>query len=254
MKITPIKTSIVEPFTDLEAWLTESLVDIEIKERSVLAVTSKVVGLCEGRVVKKITGETAEKHALVRDEAEWYLEPHSTKFNLMFTVKQGVLAVNAGIDESNVNQEYYSLLPEDSFQAAERIWQWLRQTKGVNHVGVIVTDSRTIPLKWGVLGTALGYCGFVGLQSFIGKPDIYGRPMQMTQVNNAEALAVVATYVSGESNEQQPLVLITEVSQLQFVDHSPDQDERAILSIDQEDDMYWPLLSKVDWQKGGGKR
>ena len=72
-----------------------------------------------------------------------------------------------------------------------------------------VTDSRTIPLKWGVLGTALGYCGFVGLRNEIGHPDLYGRKMKMTQINNAEALAVAAVYVGGESAESQPPVVVS---------------------------------------------
>ncbi len=249
MQITAIKTHIVKANDNLEFFLNQHLKQIE--ERSILSVTSKVVALCEGRVVPKKTGEKAEKHQLVRQEAEKYLDPSGSKYNLMLTIKTGVLAVNAGVDESNVDADHYVLLPEDSFLSAKKIWQWGRRRFKLREFGVIITDSRTAPLKWGVLGTALGYCGFVGLRSEIGKPDLYGRPMHMTQVNNAESLAVASVYVGGETAEAQPLVLITDVPQIEFAQSSPSAKEKQSLQINPEDDVYWPIISKADWLKGG---
>ncbi len=251
MRVTAIKTSIVKPYDNLEKFLTAHVP--KLAERSILAVTSKIVALCEGRVMPRVTGERSEKYQVVRQEAEKYLDPSCSQYNLMLTIKTGVMAVNAGVDESNVDDQHYVLLPADSFASAERIWTWVRQQYNLAEFGVIITDSRTIPLKWGIMGTALGYCGFVGLRSEIGKPDLYGRPMQMTQINNAEALAVAATYIGGESAEAQPLVVITDLPRVQFSQSPPTQKEQQSLHIRPEDDVYWPILSKVDWQKGGAQ-
>ncbi len=251
MKVTPIKTSIVKPHDDLEAFLSAHTPKLD--ERSVLAVTSKIVALCEGRVVPRVTGERSEKHEIVRQEAEKYLDPNGSQYTLMLTIKSGVMAVNAGVDESNVDAEHYVLLPENSFVSAERIWHWGRKHFKIKEFGVIITDSRTVPLKWGVLGTALGYCGFVGLRNEIGKPDLYGRPMHMTQVNNAEALAVTSVYIGGETAESQPLVLIEDVPQIQFTQTPPSAREQRSLHIKPEEDVYWPIISKADWLAGGSK-
>lgn len=250
MQITAIKTNVVKPHDDLEIFLDKNIP--LLSERSILAVTSKVVALCEGRVVKKTNGTRDEKHRIVRQEAEKYLDPSGSKYNLMLTIKTGVLAVNAGVDESNVDADHYVLLPEDSFLSAKKIWQWGRRRFKLKEFGVIITDSRTAPLKWGVLGTALGYCGFVGLRSEIGKPDLYGRPMHMTQVNNAESLAVASVYVGGETAEAQPLVVMTDLSQIEFTQTPPLAKEKQSLQINPKDDVYWPIISKADWLKGGG--
>lgn len=252
MKVTPIKTSIVKPHDDLETFL--SIHIDKLVERSILAVTSKVVALCEGRVVPRVTGERSEKHQIVRQEAEKYLDPSGSKYNLMLTIKTGVMAVNAGVDESNVDDQHYVLLPNNSFLSAERIWNWGRRKFSLKEFGVIITDSRTIPLKWGVLGTALGYCGFVGLRNEIGKPDLYGRPMHMTQVNNAEALAVTSVYIGGETAEAQPLVVITDLPQIEFTQTPPSIKEQRSLHIKPEEDVYWPILSKANWIAGGSNQ
>ena len=249
MQISAIKTCVVKPNDDLEVFLSTHI--SQLTERSILSVTSKVVALCEGRVVPKISGEREEKHQLVRQEAEKYLDPNGSRYNLMLTIKSGVLAVNAGVDESNVDADHYVLLPENCFLSAEKIWMWGRQKFKLQEFGVIITDSRTIPLKWGVLGTALGYCGFVGLRSEIGKPDLYGRPMHMTQVNHAEALAVASVYIGGETAEAQPLVVITNIPQIEFSPTPPTALEQQALRIIPEEDAYWPIISKANWIEGG---
>lgn len=252
MQLRAIKTTLVKPNDDLEVFLNTHI--LELTERSIVSVTSKVVALCEGQVVPKRTGERAEKHQIVRQEAEKYLDPSGSKYNLMLTVKSGVLAINAGVDESNVESGYYVLLPENAFLSAERIWRWGLKRFKLKEFGVIITDSRTIPLKWGILGTALGYCGFVGLRSEIGKPDLYGRPMEMTQVNNAESLAVASVYIGGETAEAQPLVVITDLPQIDFVQDPPSTIEQESLQINPEDDVYWPILKTADWQIGGASK
>ena len=81
----------------------------------------------------------------------------------MLTVRDDVLGVNAGIDESNV-AEGFVLLPENSYQSAAHIWQFLRKQYGLREVGVIITDSVSMPLRWGVVGRSLGHCGFKAIK------------------------------------------------------------------------------------------
>jgi len=70
------------------------------------------------------------------------------------------------------------------------------------------------------------------------------------QVNVAEALATAAVFEMGEVEEQTPLAVITDSQMIKFMDRPLNEQELADLRIEAEDDMYGPLLTSVDWQKG----
>jgi len=84
----------------------------------------------------------------------------------------------------------------------------LKQKYSVKYLGILITDSRTIPLRAGITGVALGYAGFRGIKDYRGRPDIFGRKFKVSRVNVADSLATVAVFVMGEGNEQQPLAII----------------------------------------------
>jgi len=248
MKVTPIKTDIVHAQDNLFEILDRAIP--QLSEKTVIAITSKVVALCEGNVVEKKIGNREEKQQIVRDDSDLYVDPSSSKYGVMLTIKDSILAVNGGVDESNADG-YYVLLPKNSYGSAEKIWNYLRIKFGVTELGIIITDSRTIPLKWGVMGTCLAHCGFKALDNKIGEKDLFGYEMQMTQVNVAEALAVSAVFLMGESNEAQPVAVITELSEsVQFQPTAPSGDEREALLIEPEDDVFAPLLLNAEWKKG----
>ena len=146
---------------------------------------------------------------------------------------------SAGIDESNAKGKLI-LLPKDSFKTARNFRNTLRQKYGVKELGVLITDSRTIPLRAGVTGVAVGYAGFHGIKDYRGTPDIFGRKFKFSQTNIADGLAAAAVLVMGEGNEQQPLAMI-ERAPVEFCDSV----NRAELRIDIQEDMYRPLFSRL---------
>lgn len=249
MRITPIKTAIVHAHDDLFALL-ESALPAHLAEKTIVVVTSKIVALCEGAVRPKTTDEHAEKWEHVRQQAEWYIDPHSSKYELMLTIKNQILAVNAGIDESNADN-HYVLFPQRPFDSAQHIWEFLKKQYGLKQVGVLITDSRTFPLKWGQIGTCLAYCGFSPLNNKIGQSDLFNRELKMTQVNVAEALAVAAVLEMGEAAESQPLALVEDAGMVEFVAAPPSAEAVAALAIAPEDDAYAPILTNARWIKGG---
>jgi len=149
---------------------------------------------------------------------------------------------SAGIDESNTDSKLI-LLPKDSFKTARSIRKKLQQKYNVKKLGVLITDSRTIPLRIGVTGVALGYAGFRGLRDYRGRPDIFGRKFKFSQTNVADSLATTAVFLMGEGNEQQPLAIIKKAS-IEFCDKI----NRKELHIDIQDDMYQPLFSRLPKQ------
>lgn len=231
MIIKPVKTRIFREGGDLFAFITDYFK--KIPERAIIVVTSKIAALAEKRTAGAENVQTKEK--LIRAESEFAIQ---TKY-VWLTIKDGMIMASAGIDESNANGKLI-LLPKDSFNAARFLRKKLQQKYGVKNLGVLITDSRTIPLRAGVMGVALGYAGFRGVKDYRGAPDIFGRKFKFSRVNVADCLAAAAVLVMGEGNEQQPLALIEKTS-VKFCDKI----HRRELRIDIQDDMYRPLFAKL---------
>lgn len=247
MTIQPIKTPLIKPKDDLKKIISKNIKSIP--ENSVLAIVSKAFSFCENRFVPKITGTKEEKNAIIKDEAERYLEASVSRYGLIFTIKEGVLFVNAGVDESN-SENMYTLWPEDPQKSVNDIWEFLRSHYGLKNVGVIMTDSKSMPLSWGVIGHAIKYCGFNPLKDYRGTEDLYGRKMVMEQLNLAQCLASAAVLEMGEGSERQPMALITDIKQdMIWQDHVPTQAELDNLKISLEDDAFEPMLAKQPWKK-----
>lgn len=219
----------------------------DLQEGSILVVTSKIVSICEGNV-RKIG--TVEKEELIHEQADLYLPRSSSHYNYLLTIKNNILIPTAGIDESNGNG-YYILWPKDPQKNANSIREHLVRKFGLKKFGVIITDSKTTPLRWGTTGVALAHSGFAALNDLIGAPDIFGVRMGATKVNVADGLAAAAVAVMGESNEQTPLAVISDIPFVKFQPRNPTKKELADLKIDIEDDLYAPLLTSVKWHKGG---
>ena len=202
----------------------------------------------------KKTGSKAEKYALVQQESEFYLPATASKYEVMLTVKGNWMFANAGIDESNAEGQYI-LWPQDPQKSANQIWHFLRRKYGVREVGVTISDSRSLPLNWGVTGHAIAHCGFNPLQSYIGKPDLHGRLMKMEQLNVAQSITAAAALEMGEGAEQTPIAIASELPPaVEFLDHEPTEQELAALRIELENDIFAPLLTAVEWQKGGSQK
>ncbi|MBP7740664.1 coenzyme F420-0:L-glutamate ligase [Candidatus Woesebacteria bacterium] len=249
MIVTPIKTTVLHINDDFFAFL-DKFVPKDL-ENKVLVVTSKVLALSEGSVVKpsgKYEKHSDEVHEIAKKLVDAYTEPTDSKYNIMLTIIHNTLLMNGGIDSSNA-QQHFVLLPKDPYKWATDIWNYLRKKHNLKNFGVIVTDSHAFPLKWGSIGTALAFCGFKSLHSKIGEADLFGRKLEMTYVGVAEGIAVAAVLEMGEAAEAQPLCIVENIGQIEFVDHQVTKEEIDFINIDIEDDAFAPILKKADWKK-----
>jgi len=144
--------------------------------------------------------------------------------------------MNAGVDESNANCKII-LLPKNANYSARVLRQRLLKHFHLKNLGIIITDSRTLPLRSGITGVALGYSGFRGRKDYRKTKDLFGRPFHFSQTNVADSLAAAAVLVMGEGNECQPLALI-ENAPLQFCNRN----YQADLAVSIKNDMYRPLF------------
>lgn len=244
MRVQPIHT---HPITTTENNLLAILATYitQVEEQSILAITSKIVSICQGRVVAH---EGTDRQRLIEQEADFFLPPSESRYHVTLTLKDNILTPNAGIDESNADG-HYVLWPHDPQAVANEVRAWLGNHFGVRQVGVLITDSNPVPLRWGVTGVAIAHSGFLALNDYAGRADLFGRKLRMTKANVANALAAAAVLVMGEGDEGTPLVLISELPFVQFQAHDPTEAELQALHIDVQDDLYAPLFAGVKWQK-----
>lgn len=240
MIVTPIKTKIISAQDKIEAILDEYV--HELKDGSILAITSKIISIIEGNV----RDHEESKDELIEEEAELYLK---TRSGFALTIKDNILIPSAGIDQSNSDGKYI-LWPKEPFSSAWKIREYLAKKFGIHNLGIIVTDSKTSPLRYGTTGIAIAHCGFRALHDYRGKADIFGRKLEVTQANYADALASATVLVMGEGNEMVPMALIEDLPFVNFDSNSPTEEEIQNLKISLDDDIYGPLLSSVAWKNG----
>lgn len=228
----------------------------QLKEGSIVAITSKIVSICEGRILE-VRGENEEKkrnekQRLIEKHSQYFIPPEMNQYNVTLTIANHMLMASAGIDESNGNG-FYVLWPENPQQSANQIRSYLKKKFNIKKLGIIITDSKTTILRWGVTGVCLSYSGFMPIKDLIGTPDLFGKNLRMTKVNIADGLAGAAVFVMGESQEQTPLAIIEDIPHIEFLDRDPSPDELDSLKIAPEDDLYGSFLQSAKWQKGGSK-
>lgn len=251
MVITPIKThKVTKEDTDLLAVLDKYITNVP--ENAVVAVTSKIVSICEGRLVPIEKDNPEQKDRLIEEEAQVYLPRTENPYNISLTVTHNILAVSAGIDESNANGNYI-LWPKDPQGSANKIREFLCEKFDRKHIGVIITDSKTTSMRWGVTAITIGFSGFLPLKNYINIPDIFGRPFAFEQMSIMDNLACAAALVMGEGAEQTPLALIEDLPMVEFVDRNPTTEELENIKITLEEDMYGEFLKNAPWKKGKGK-
>lgn len=244
MIVTAYKTPPVKPGTKLLDLLDSCLP--ALGEGSIVVVTSKIISICEGRVVKN--DGTVTKDELIKKESEQLVAKRLGQYDIYLTLKNNTLIANAGIDESNADG-YFILWPKDPGKTAKGIWQHLKKKYKLKRLGVLVTDSYLAPLRWGTRGFGLSWCGFSPLKNYIGTPDVFGRNLRMTQASLLDGLAAAAVVVMGEGAEQTPLACITDAPVV-FQSRPPTQKEREALLIALADDIYSPILTAAPWKKG----
>ncbi len=198
-----VKSEIITEKTDLIRLLASVLKRKKIKEKTVLAVSSKVLAITQGRIIKLNFHKDLEK--AVKSEADKIFG--SNKVQL--TLKNHIFTPWAGIDQSNIQSGRAILWPKEPFKAAAAIRNHLKKHLKLKQLGVVIVDSFCVPLRKGVSGIALGYSGFKGVEDKRGSHDLYGNKLNFTQEAVADSLAGLANYLMGQSDEQTPFVLIT---------------------------------------------
>ena len=233
MQYIPIKTRIMQPpKDDLFEILEESLTDVQ--ENDVIAISSKVVAIHEGRCVPI---ENQDKETLVRQESDMTIpRPY---WNTPLTVRHHAFVGAAGIDESNADG-HYVYLPEDPFRSAKKIWSYLKEKHTVKNIGVLISDSHSTPMRRGATGISIGWWGFEPIINHVGEDDLFGREMKIEVTNLVDGMASGANLVMGETNECCPIVVLRDMPKLTFTD----ENTKDKLMVPFEEDTFRTLYER----------
>jgi coenzyme F420-0:L-glutamate ligase len=196
MNIFPIKTSLFKKNDNLIDFIYSHI--SKLSEGDIIAITSKIVALSQGAIIP-----LSEKNNHIYKNSKKVIK---TPWALLALV-DGEWRINAGADESNADKNVI-LLPKNPGKIAQNIRNALIKRLKIKHLGVLMTDTRSVPLRKGTIGRAIGYAGFDPIKSYINKKDLFGRKSRHTESNIADALAASAVLVMGEGNEQIPLAVI----------------------------------------------
>jgi coenzyme F420-0:L-glutamate ligase/coenzyme F420-1:gamma-L-glutamate ligase len=193
------------------------------REGDVLVVTHKIVSKAEGQYVtladitpspraKELAAATGKDPALVEVILSESREILRFRPGLIIVEHRlGMVIANAGVDHSNVpcggEGERVLLLPHDPDASSAALRDALQERFGVG-CAVVVSDSVGRAWRNGIVGVALGAAGLPALLDLRGRPDLEGRPLRVTQVGLADAIAAAAQLLMGEADEGRPAVLV----------------------------------------------
>ena len=197
-----------------EIGLDVNLVDLilestEINDRDILIFSQKIVSKNEGRILSLSSvdpsllangiassyGKDPRLVELILSESKRIVRMENGI--IIVETKHGFVCANAGIDESNVQDGYATLLPDDPDQSANLLRDGIEQKTGKN-IAVVISDTFGRPFRLGQTDVAIGIAGLEPILDYNGKPDTFGKIMQVTAIAVADEICSAAELVMGK--------------------------------------------------------
>jgi coenzyme F420-0:L-glutamate ligase/coenzyme F420-1:gamma-L-glutamate ligase len=192
-----------------------------LKNHDVVVVTQKIISKSEGRILDLSNVKPSKRALELANQTK--KDPRIVELilkesrnliryskNLIITeTRHGFICANSGIDQSNVGSPedaFVSLLPVDPDLSAKRIRDAIGKTFGMN-IAVVVSDTFGRPFRLGQTNVAIGVSGIDSIKSYIGRTDMYGNMLRITEIAIADELASAAELVMGKT-EKVPIAVI----------------------------------------------
>ena len=201
----------------------DNLVDLilessEVNNGDILIFSQKIVSKNEGRILSlsSVTpsplasgiassyGKDPRLVELILSESKRIVRMENGI--IIVETKHGFVCANAGIDESNVQDGYATLLPDNPDQSANLLKGRIEQKTGKN-IAVIISDTFGRPFRLGQTNIAIGIAGLEPILDYNGKPDTFGKIMQVTAIAIADEICSASELVMGKV-EKFPIAII----------------------------------------------
>ena len=189
-----------------------------IDDGDIIVVSQKIVSKQEGRTINLnsvIPSELSVGIASAYEKDPRLVEAILSESKRIVRMEHGVIIVetnhnficaNAGIDESNVEKDYATLLPVNPDRSAKRIRDAILQITGKN-TAVIISDTFGRPFRLCQTDHAIGVAGIESIKNYEGKPDTFGKTMRVTAIAVDDELCGAAELVMGKTDKS-PVVII----------------------------------------------
>jgi len=117
---------------------------------------------------------------------------------LISETKHGFVCANAGVDESNVEEGYATLLPEDPDKSAKNLQEQIQKKSGKKIV-VLISDTFGRPFRMGQTNCAVGVAGIEPIIDYAGTKDDFDRVLRVTAIAIADELCAASELVMGKT-------------------------------------------------------
>ena len=204
MQIIPIKIQKeIEPGDDLAQLILNSA---QLQDGDILIVAQKIVSKQEGRMVDLSTVSPSLLSEGIG--AQYDKDPRLVELILSETKRivrmgagilivetnHGFICANAGVDESNVKNDYATLLPLNSDVSAYNLRQKILKSAGID-LPVIISDTFGRPFRMGQSNCALGISGLNPIIDYAGTLDSFKKTLRVTAIAIADELSSAAELV-----------------------------------------------------------
>ena len=190
----------------------------EINDGDILVFSQKIVSKNEGRILSLSSvnpsllangiassyGKDPRLIELILSESERIVRMENGI--IIVKTKHGFVCANAGIDESNVQDGYATLLPKDPDKSAILLKERIEQKTGKN-ISVIISDTFGRPFRLGQTDVAIGIAGLEPILDYNGKPDTFGKIMRVTAIAVADEICSASELVMGKV-EKCPIAIV----------------------------------------------
>jgi coenzyme F420-0:L-glutamate ligase/coenzyme F420-1:gamma-L-glutamate ligase len=196
-----------------------------LQDGDVLVVAQKIVSKAEGRAVRlsavrpsaravrlaRRLGKDARLVELILRESK---EVVKIRRGIIITeTRHGFVCANSAVDQSNLcgggdddGGGSALLLPVDPDGSARRLRSLIKKEQGKD-IAVVITDTFGRPFREGQVNVAVGVSGLRPIKSYIGKKDMFGKKLRVTEIAVADELASAAELVMGKA-EGVPVAIV----------------------------------------------
>ncbi|MDD2615121.1 MAG: coenzyme F420-0:L-glutamate ligase [Methanosarcina sp.] len=206
---------LIQAGDDLPSIICENL---ELQDRDIVIIASTVVAKAEGEIfsLEDITpGKVALEIAARNGKDARFIQAVLSRSRevlvekpfMLVTTLAGHTCVNAGVDDSNIEDGFLLYPPVNPDASASKLGQKLEKLSG-KALSVIVTDTNGRAFKIGQTGAAIGVYKIKPIKRWIGEKDLFGRVLEITEEAIADELAGAANLLMGEGAGGIPVVVI----------------------------------------------
>lgn len=219
----------IDPSDDLSNLLLDS---VSLQDGDIVIVAQKIISKHEGQCVslssvspsllaKGIASEYRKDSRIIElilSESKRIVR--MSNGIIIVKTNHGFVCANAGVDESNMQKGYATLLPVNSDLSAQNLRNAIKE-KSQKNIAIIISDTFGRPFRMGQTNCAIGISGLNPLLDYEGTLDSFKKILRVTEIAVSDELCSAAELVMKKTTKC-PFVVIRGYS-FEFEEHKIDK-------------------------------